>query len=56
MRKVVKHAKLTAFDCPDAWFQALNQIWNEGDVFKVGYGSETTETKKLNLTIEITHP
>ena len=52
----MKHVNITAFDCPDAWFQALNHIWNEGDVFKVGYGSETTETKKLNLSIEITHP
>ena len=52
----MKHVKITAFDCPDAWFQALNRIWGEGDVFKVGYGSETTETKKLNLSIEITHP
>ncbi len=52
----MKHVNISAFDCPDAWFQALNHIWNKGDVFKVGYGSETTETKKLNLTIEITHP
>jgi thymidylate synthase len=52
----MKHVKITAFDCPDAWFQALNRIWNEGDVFNVGYGSETTETKKLNLSIEISHP
>ena len=53
---VMKHVKVTAFDCPDAWFQALSHIWNEGDSFQVGYGSELTETKKLNLTIEITHP
>jgi thymidylate synthase len=52
----MKHVKITAFDCPDAWFQALNRIWNEGEVFNVGYGSETTETKKLNLSIEISHP
>jgi thymidylate synthase len=52
----LKHVKITAFDCPDAWFQVLNHIWSEGDVFRVGYGSETTETKKLNLTIEISHP
>jgi len=52
----MKHVKITAFDCPDAWFQALSHIWNEGDPFQVGYGSEITETKKLNLTIEITHP
>ena len=53
---VMKHVKIKAFDCPDAWFQALKQIWSEGDIFQVGYGSETTETKKLNLTIEIKHP
>jgi thymidylate synthase len=52
----LKHVKITAFDCPDAWFQALSHIWNEGDTFQVGYGSEVTETKKLNLTLEITHP
>jgi thymidylate synthase len=52
----MKHVKITAFDCPDAWFQALSHIWNQGDAFQVGYGSEITETKKLNLTIEITHP
>jgi thymidylate synthase len=53
---VMKHVKITAFDCPDAWFQALSKIWNEGDTFQVGYGSEITETKKLNLTIEIVRP
>jgi thymidylate synthase len=52
----MKHTKILAFDCPDAWFQALSRIWKEGDLFKVGFGSETTETRKLNLTIEITHP
>ena len=52
----MKHVKIKAFDCPDAWFQALSHIWREGDPFQVGYGSEITETKKLNLTIEITHP
>ena len=29
---------------------------SEGDDFQVGYGSEVTETKKLNLSIEISHP
>ena len=52
----MKHVKISAFDCPDAWFKALNSIWSEGDVFQVGYGSEETETKKLNLTLEINHP
>ena len=52
----MKHVKIKAFDCPDAWFKTLNAIWNEGDIFKVGFGSEETETKKLNLTIEISNP
>jgi len=52
----MKHLKISAFDCPDAWFKALSCIWREGDVFPVGFGSEETETKKLNLTIEIAHP
>jgi len=52
----MKHVKITAFDCPDAWFKTLGHIWREGDPFTVGYGSEVTETKKLNLSIEITHP
>ena len=54
--QLMKHIKVSAFDCPDAWFKALKAIWNEGDVFQVGYGSEETETKKLNLTLEINHP
>ncbi|MCX8150314.1 MAG: thymidylate synthase [Candidatus Bathyarchaeota archaeon] len=52
----MKHVKISAFDCPDAWFKALSRIWEEGDTFKVGFGSEETETKKLNITIEIAHP
>jgi len=52
----MRHVKVSAFDCPDAWFKALNSIWIEGDVFQVGYGSEETDTKKLNLTLEISHP
>lgn len=52
----LKHIKISAFDCPDAWFKTLSRIWYEGDVFPVGFGSEETETKKLNLTIEIEHP
>jgi thymidylate synthase len=52
----LKHLKISAFDCPDAWFKALSVIWREGDIFRVGFGSEETETKKLNLTIEIAQP
>jgi len=52
----LKHLKISAFDLPDAWFKTLNAIWREGDTFKVGFGSEETETKKLSLTIEVSHP
>jgi len=52
----MKHVKITAFDCPDAWYKALSAIWRDGDVFPVGFGSEETETKKLNISIEIAHP
>jgi thymidylate synthase len=52
----LKHVKISAFDCPDAWFKTLSNIWSNGDVFRVGFGSEETETKKLNLSIEITNP
>ena len=52
----MKYSKIKAFDCPDAWYKVLNEIWYKGDVFKVGYGSEVSETKKLNVSIEITNP
>jgi thymidylate synthase len=52
----MKHVKISAFDCPDAWFKTLSAIWREGDIFKVAFGSEETETRKLNLTIEISNP
>ncbi|MEM2684529.1 MAG: thymidylate synthase [Candidatus Nezhaarchaeales archaeon] len=52
----MKHVKITAFNCPDAWFQVLKRIWEEGEVYYVEYGSEVGETKKLDVTIEILHP
>lgn len=52
----MRHALIKAFDCPDAWYKVLNEIWYKGDLFEVGYGSETSETKKLNVSIEITNP
>jgi thymidylate synthase len=52
----LEYAVIKAFDCPDAWYKVLHEIWVRGDLFKVGYGSEVSETKKLNLSIEITHP
>jgi len=52
----VKYVVVQAFDCPDAWYKVLNEIWYKGNSFDVGYGSERSKTKKLNLSIEITHP
>ena len=54
--KPLKHLKISSFDCPDAWFKTLYNIWNYGDCFDVLYGSEISKTKKLNLTIEVAHP
>ena len=52
----MKYTVIKAFDCPDAWYKVLNEIWYNGEIFTVGYGSEITETKKLNVSIEITNP
>ncbi|HUS77194.1 MAG TPA: thymidylate synthase [Patescibacteria group bacterium] len=52
----MKYSYIKAFDIPGAWFRTLEEIWFEGDEFWVGYGSEVTETRKLNLSIEITNP
>ena len=52
----MRYAVIKAFDCPDGWYKVLNEIWYNGNVFEVGYGSEASETKKLNLSIEITNP
>ena len=52
----MKHVKVTAFDLPDAWYQVLRRIWDEGEDFSVHYGSEITETKKLDVTLEVLHP
>jgi thymidylate synthase len=52
----MKHVKINAFDIPDSWFKTLNAIWTQGEIFNVGHGSEETDTKKLDITIEIEHP
>ena len=52
----LSYVNIRAFDCPDAWFRTLLEIWENGDTFQVGYGSECALTKKLNLSIEIQHP
>ncbi|MDH5448622.1 MAG: thymidylate synthase [Candidatus Bathyarchaeota archaeon] len=52
----MEYIKISAFDCPDAWYKTLNAIWNKGDIFEVCYGSEYAKTKKLNISIEIAKP
>ena len=52
----MRYAYIRAFDIPGAWYRTLEEIWRNGDEFQVGYGSEVTTTKKLNLSIEITNP
>lgn len=42
----VKYVKIQAFDWPDAWFKSLVEIWENGDLFQVRYGSERSLTKK----------
>jgi thymidylate synthase len=52
----MRHVKIAAFDLPDAWYQVLRKIWEEGEYFNVKYGSESTTTKKLDVALEIMHP
>lgn len=52
----MKYECIRAFDIPDAWYKVLEAIWLRGDNFPVGYGSEITMTKKLNISIEIENP
>jgi thymidylate synthase len=52
----LRYAYVRAFDIPGAWYRILEEIWRHGDEFQVGYGSEVTMTRKLNLSIEITSP
>jgi len=52
----MKHILIKVFDLPSTWYQAVNLIYREGDMFRVEKGSETTLTKKLSVTLEIAHP
>ena len=52
----MNYATVKAFDIPGAWYRTLEEIWKNGDDFAVGYGSEITMTRKLNLSIRITNP
>jgi thymidylate synthase len=52
----MRYEHIKAFDIPDGWYKTLEAIWTKGDPFYVGYGSEVTETRKLNLTLEIENP
>lgn len=52
----MKHVKIVAQTIPAAYRDTLTAIWNEGEIFNVGHGSEETDTKKLDVTIHIIHP
>lgn len=52
----MKHVLIKVFDLPSTWYQAVNLIYREGDMFRVEKGSEVTLTKKLSVTLEIAHP
>lgn len=52
----MEYYSINAFDIPDAWIQVLERIYNEGDVFRVEYGSEITSTKKIVLALTIEKP
>lgn len=52
----MKHVLIKAFDLPSAWYQAVNLIYSEGEIFKVERGSEIASTKKLSVTLDIEHP
>ena len=52
----MKYSSIKAFDIPGAWYRVLEEIWRNGDDFQVGYGSEITMTRKMNISIRITNP
>lgn len=52
----MKHVSIEAFDCADASWKVLNAIWFQGEHFNVGNGSEEGDTKKLDVSIHISHP
>jgi thymidylate synthase len=52
----MKHFQLSGFDIPSTYVRLLEEIYYRGDNFKVGYGSETTWTKKLSVDVEIAIP
>ncbi len=41
---------------PDAWFRVNKIILEDGKKFEVGRGSEETTTKKIAVTLKISHP
>lgn len=52
----MKFSFIEAFDIPDAWVQVIEEIYNNGEEFRVERGSETTLTKKTCLALRITNP
>lgn len=52
----MKHVTFSTSDIPSAHEIATSRIFNEGDRFFVGHGSEEVWTRKLSVDIEILHP
>ncbi len=52
----MKHVLIKAFDLPSVWYQAVNLVYREGDIFRVEKGSEISLTRKLSVTLEIAQP
>lgn len=52
----MKYEVIKSYNIPDAWYQTLYRIYKYGDNFPVEVGSEVSNTKKLNVSIEIEHP
>lgn len=47
----MKYVKISALNCPDVMYTALEAIWNEGDLFEVYSGSECSKTQCALLRI-----
>lgn len=52
----MKHVLIKAFDLPSAWYQAINLIYKEGEIFRVEKGSEIALTKKVSINLDIENP
>lgn len=47
---------IEAWNLPDAWYQAVKTVLEDGGDYSVGRGSEETPTKKVAASIEVNNP